>query len=271
MGCPANQLHGMPPGTALQLEGPTTLGRTNGRPHHEGMRRQSPTRSTSPRFQRAVRDADESDTCGTTAPDLRSAASSLELYWVPLGAGTRVVRISGRLYEAIVARARHRPRADLFHSALVATDGDGRTMIEMAPIPDTNGSRERGVVAEGPVGTRWLGRLRVFRYEVRRWRGGHIPDLEFAVASPVGISDDPLVVQEVLDLLPSVPTPVWGRDELRAGEMWNSNSVVAWVLTQAGIGAGVGRPPFAGRAPGWDAGVMAARRSPIRRRGSSTA
>jgi hypothetical protein len=51
-----------------------------------------------------------------------------------------------------------------------------------------------------------------------------------------------------------------GRDELHTGEMWNSNSVISWVLTQAGVLAEAGRPPGNGRAPGWDAGVLVAER-----------
>jgi hypothetical protein len=35
-----------------------------------------------------------------------------------------------------------------------------------------------------------------------------------------------------LELVPEVPTLVWGRDELRAGEMWSSNSVVSWLLAR---------------------------------------
>ena len=65
------------------------------------------------------------------------------------------------------------------------------------------------------------GRFRVFRYEVRRWRGGVIPDIREAVESPQQLTDDPLVAQRVLDLVPAVPTLVWGRDESQAGEMWN--------------------------------------------------
>jgi hypothetical protein len=34
----------------------------------------------------------------------------------------------------------------------------------------------------------------------------------------------------VLDLIGQVPTPAWGRDELATGDMWNSNSVIAWVI-----------------------------------------
>ena len=47
------------------------------------------------------------------------------------------------------------------------------------------------------------------------------------------LSHDDLAARQLLDLAPDVPTPVWGRDELGAGEMWNSNSVTAWLLPRA--------------------------------------
>jgi hypothetical protein len=188
-------------------------------------------------------------------------APRLDLYWIPLGAGARVVRLSGKVYETLTALAQRRPRRGLYHSALIADPGDGRMIVEMAPTPDDQGPDARGVVASGPVGSRLLGRFRVFRYEVRRWRDGEVPDLRFAVASPVPITDDPALIRQVLDLVALVPTPVWGRDELRTGEMWNSNSVVAWALTRAGVVTRAGTPPGGGRAPGWDAGVTVARRS----------
>jgi hypothetical protein len=53
--------------------------------------------------------------------------------------------------------------------------------------------------------------------------------------------------------MPLVPTPVWGRDELRTGDMWNSNSVIAWLVERAGLDADSRRPPLGGRAPGWTA------------------
>ena len=103
-----------------------------------------------------------------------------------------------------------------------------------------------------------LRRFRVFRYEIRRWRNGDISDLPCAVASPVTITREPAAIATVLDLLPHVPTPVWGRDDLGAGEMWNSNSVVSWVLSKAGLVSSAGPPPTNGRAPGWDAGIAVA-------------
>jgi len=84
---------------------------------------------------------------------------------------------------------------------------------------------------------------------VRRWRDGIIPDLTHAM-SPIRVSDDARVIEAVLELVPRVPAVVWGRDELRTGDMWNSNSVISWVLAMAGIEAKAGSPPTNGRAPG---------------------
>ena len=64
----------------------------------------------------------------------------------------------------------------------------------------------------------------------------------------------------MLDLVPQVPTPVWGRDELATGEMWNSNSVIAWVIARSGIDTEAIKPPTGGRAPGWQAGLVVALR-----------
>jgi hypothetical protein len=162
------------------------------------------------------------------------------------------------MYEALAARLQRRPAFDLYHSALEVELSAERYVVEQAPVPDLRGER-RGVVAEGPVGARWAGRFRVFRYEVRLWRGGRIPDLAEAVDSPRHLSTDEGVAGRVLAAAPRIPTLVWGRDELGSGEMWNSNSVVAWILESAGVGAGEIRPPAGGRAPGWRAGVELAR------------
>lgn len=188
----------------------------------------------------------------------------LELYWIPLGAGAgtgaRVVRTSGRIYEALSALVHRRRPQPLYHAALVAHDDHGTIIVEVAPVPDHQGTTARGAVGEGPVGARMLGRFRIFRYEIRRWRNGAIPDLAFATASPVMLSEDRDVTRDALALVADVPTPVWGRDELRAGEMWNSNSVVSWILTRAGLAQRAGAVPAGGRAPGWMAGVVVADR-----------
>jgi hypothetical protein len=185
---------------------------------------------------------------------------TVDLLWIPLGAGGHVVRLNGKAYEAIKAFMQHRPRLALYHSALEVSTSDGRFVIESAPIRDARGREERGVLAEGPVGTRWAGRFRLFRYEIRRWRGGAIPDASEAVSSPIRVADDLARAQRVLDLVPSVPTPVWGRDELHTGDMWNSNSLISWLLIHAGVDTEEIQPPSGGRAPGWDAGIIVARR-----------
>jgi hypothetical protein len=192
------------------------------------------------------------------------APTSIDLYWLPLGAGGHSVRLNGRVYETVAARVGRRPVCDLYHSALEVRVPEGRFVIEQAPLGASDGIR-RGVVAEGPVGSCWAGRLRLFRYEVRRWRDGVIPDVREAVESPQRLSGDLELARRLLALVPEVPTPVWGRDELHAGEMWNSNSVVAWLLARAGLAVEAIRPPTGGRAPGWNAGVVVARRRELRR------
>ena len=118
---------------------------------------------------------------------------------------------------------------------------------------------ERGVVAEGVVGIHSLGRLPLFRYEVRRWRDGLIPDIDEAVESPQRLGDDADCARRLLELVPEVPTPVWGRDELRAGEMWNSNSTISWLIARSGLDVESIALPHRGRAPGWNAGIVIAR------------
>ncbi len=81
-----------------------------------------------------------------------------------------------------------------------------------------------------------------------------------AVESPRRLTDDPSCARRVLDLVPDVPRPVWGRDELRAGEMWNSNSMISWLVARSGLDTESIRPPAGGRAPGWQAGLVVARR-----------
>jgi hypothetical protein len=185
--------------------------------------------------------------------------TGVDLYWLPLGAGGHYVRLNGRVFEAVVALLEKRAAQALYHSALVVTVPEGEFVIEMTPIPDGRGEL-RGVVAEGPVGSRWARRLRIFRYETRRWRDGMIPDVEEAVESPQRLTDDPVITRRVLDLVPEVPTQVWGRDELETGEMWNSNSLISWLIVRSGLDVEAVQPPRGGRAPGWKAGVVVANR-----------
>jgi len=190
--------------------------------------------------------------------------SAADLYWLPLGAGapsaSRLVRFNGKAYEAISAAIQGRRALDLYHAGLKVRLGAGVFVVEVAPSPDPWPSR-RGVVAQGSVGNRYAGVLRVFRYEVRCWCGGTIPDIDEAVASPVRLTDDPMAAHRLLELASGVPTPVWGRDEQHAGDMWNSNSVIAWLIACVGLPVDDAPLPPHGRAPGWDAGIVVARRS----------
>jgi hypothetical protein len=186
------------------------------------------------------------------------------LYWLPLGAGGHVVRWNGGLYEALAARRERRPAQDLYHSALEVHLGSQSFVIEMAPVWSVR-DRDRGVVCRGPVGARWLGRSPAFRYEVRRWRMGRIPDVAEAVDSPLELSRDGARARRLLELVPLVPALTWGRDELHTGDMWNSNSLISWLLANSGHDTGTIHAPAHGRAPGWDAGlVLAARQQAVR-------
>ena len=187
---------------------------------------------------------------------------TVDLFWIPVGAGdvSPLVRRGSRAYESVVARLQRRPVCDLFHSALVVRVPGTWFVIEMAPVwADRHPCR--GVVAEGPVGLPWLGRSKIFRYEVRRWRDGLLQDAEEAVQSPVRLADDEEVARRLLGLVPAVPTYTWGRDEAGTGDMWNSNSLVSWLLVVSGLEVGPLQPPAGGRAPGWSAGLAVARRA----------
>jgi len=185
--------------------------------------------------------------------------AAVDLYWIPLGAGGNFVRLNGKVFEALTARREGREPQDLYHSALEVNLPEGTWVIEQAwPVPKGPGS-QRGAVGEGPVGCKWAGRFRVSRYEIRCWLHGRIPDIHYAVGSPIRVSESHETARAILSLAPLVPKLVWGRDELRAGEMWNSNSCISWLLQSSGNDAGTLRPPNNGRAPGWSAGVLAAR------------
>ena len=182
----------------------------------------------------------------------------IDLLWIPLGAGGWFVRFNGRIWEALQAWRESRSLRDLYHSALEVHVPGGRYVVENAwPIPDQRGA-SRGVVVEGPVFSRWLGRLRTFRYEVRCWPEGTIYDASWAVESPKRITNDVQVAQRALEVLSSMPPRVWGRRVPEADDMWNSNSTISWALTRSGVEATALSPPPGGRVPGWQAGICVA-------------
>jgi hypothetical protein len=192
---------------------------------------------------------------------------TVDLYWLPLGAGGHFVRLIGMVYEELAASRGKRPRRSLYHSALVVTVPAGVFVIEQAWPIARGDSVQRGVAAEGSVGTQGARSLRFLRYEIRCWRDGVIADVDEAVASPQRLSDDVVTARRFLELVSTVPTPVWGRDELAAGEMWNSNSLISWLIARSGLDVDSVRPPIGGRAPGWDAGIVVARRNQFSKEG----
>jgi len=141
---------------------------------------------------------------------------------------------------------------------------DDRYVIEVTPA--WGRAHDPGaVVAGGAVGSRALGRLRAFRYEIHRSKGGVIPDIDFAVASPQRLSHDRRQAEQLLGLVAQFPGTTWGRDELATGDMWNSNSLTSWLLARSGHTMSDISPPEGGRAPGWSAGVVVADRQRLTR------
>lgn len=188
-------------------------------------------------------------------------ASGIDLYWIPLGAGgVGFVRFNGRVYEAVAARLERRVPQDLYHTALIVSIPEGRFTVECAwPSPDANTS-SRGVVVEGPVFARSAARSRAFRYEVRCWRDGVVPDLGEARGGAHRVSADADTARRLIDITQRVPGLTWGRAPLPGvGDMWNSNSVISWLLASCDLDVEAMDPPSGGRAPGWHAGVVVAR------------
>lgn len=179
------------------------------------------------------------------------------LWWLPVGAGGHVVIHTSRWWEVLNARREHRRARPLVHAALEVFDGRTRHVIEMTPA--WGGPRgSRGVVAVGPVGARWLGASRLFRYEVRCWRDGTIPDRAWASTPPTRLPLSAVHARSLVARVSEVPRLVWGRDAFGINDMWSSNSLISWLLHTSGINAAQLAPPGRGSAPGWRSGIVAA-------------
>ncbi len=184
------------------------------------------------------------------------SSCAIELYWIPVAAGTsRFQRASLRCWEAFEAARARRARAILYHSALKLRCSSGETStLELTPaflkstVP---------AIATGPVGIHAAGRLRLFRYQLLCLPTERLPDEEWA-GSPVQLAGDCATVDRVFELMPQIPRHVWGRRVRGTREMWTSDSVVSWLLIEAGIDLSSIAPPAGGRAPGWDAGIALA-------------
>jgi hypothetical protein len=189
----------------------------------------------------------------------RNDSARIDLFWIPLGAGgSGFVRLNGRIYEGIKARREGRRPGAIYHTALQVHTATDRYVVEtMWPSPDLDVAA-RGVVAVGAVFSSRLFGFRTFRYEVRCWRDGILPDEGDAVGGPQTVSTDIDTAHRLLELAIRVPRLVWGRDQLQTGEMWNSNSVISWLLVRSGVSMADIAAPGRGRAPGWEAGLTIA-------------
>lgn len=182
--------------------------------------------------------------------------ASLELYWIPVAAGTsRAQQASLRFWEGFEAARARRRRAVLYHSALkFRLDGQRFTLELMPAFIRTDAPP----LMTGPVGVRGADRLRLFRYQLVCLPVDALPDEQWAVESPVRLSADSGAVRRVIELAPCVPRYAWGRRQRGTREMWTSDSVVSWLLVKAGVDLSRVHPPRGGRAPGWDAGKQLA-------------
>src|SRR5690606_29819383 len=160
--------------------------------------------------------------------------------------GSGFVRLNGRIYERTEARREGREPLDIYHTALEVSTRHRRYVVEtMWPSPGAD-TASRGVVLGGPVFSGLLGRWRTFRYEVRRWPDGVLPDAAEAIGGPQQLSGDTDDAERLLDMADAIPPLIWGRDQLDVGEMWNSNSVIAWLLATTGLSMPAIRPPDGG-------------------------
>ena len=198
-----------------------------------------------------------------------SHTAAVELYWIPLGAGGHSVRLNGRVFEAIAAAA---------SIGDAATSITPRSSSSSTAIATRSSSRRRRTLTRraaawsppAPSAAATPAGCACFATRSAAGAAGRFRISTRRSAGPRRLSSDPRDARRLLDLVRTVPTPVWGRDELKTGEMWNSNSMTAWLIAATGLSTDLLRPPPRGRAPGWDAGIEVARRRPARERDTAT-
>lgn len=184
-----------------------------------------------------------------------TALSSADLYWIPVGAGTHFQRASLVAYESLAAFFSRRPKQRLIHGGLTCVLRGEPFTVELMPAP--GGPNPRREVT-GPVGVRFAGRLRLFRYQVCVLPNAALPDERWAVEPPVRLTEDPAAVAAILEASRAVPAYTWGRRRPGHPEMWTSDSALAWILDRAGLNPAELRVPDGCRAPGWYAGLAEA-------------
>ncbi len=178
----------------------------------------------------------------------------VDLYWLPVGAGTRtpVQRWSLAAWEACDAALHRRPRKNLYHSALKMrlASGEVRT-LELTPafaFPDARPAMS------GPVGFPGADRVRFLRYQMTCLATERLPDEAWTIASQRLAADEGLG-ERILAHASEVPRHTWGWRVRGTSEMWTSDSAISWLLLRAGFDARALAVPAGGRAPGWRAGL----------------
>lgn len=182
----------------------------------------------------------------------------IDLYWMPVGAGTHLQRASLALYEAARAAVARRPRMALVHSALKLGRQGQLFTLELMPLE--RGQPEAPLMT-GPVGARLAGRLRLFTYQLRLREDDRLPDEQYRVQPPERVACEKAAVDRLLELGPALPVYTWGRRVPGTSEMWTSDSAVSWLLIKSGIDAASIALPPKSRAPGWRAGIEVALRA----------
>lgn len=195
------------------------------------------------------------------APPSPEMTVSADLYWIPVGAGTRFQRASLLLYESVAAAIARRPRRTLLHAALKLSLEGRHYTLELMPAPP--GPNLRGEVT-GPVGIRGADRLRMFRYQACLRDSDTLPDEQWAAGAAIRLCEDAATVTALIAATRRIPAYTWGRRRKGHSEMWTSNSCVAWLLFEAGLDAHAVAIPGGGRAPGWNAGLEEAALRPPR-------
>lgn len=179
---------------------------------------------------------------------------TLDLYWLPVGAGTHFQRASLAVYESFAAALARRPRSILCHAALKGNVGERPFTIELTPVPAVQDVRP---AMAGAVGSSLAARLRIFRYQLVCRESDALPDEQWRIGHPQRLSSDATAIQHLLALARTVPAHTWGRRVRGTSEMWTSNSAVSWLLLKAAIPLEGVAIPDGATAPGWQAGIDA--------------
>lgn len=69
-------------------------------------------------------------------------STSIDLFWLPLSAGGHLVRLNGRVFEALSALRQRRPRCDLYHTALEIRVRDERFTVDLGHAAPARGGAD---------------------------------------------------------------------------------------------------------------------------------